>query len=81
MVLAILEDGLSPSAAASNFGVSPATASKWLRRYQEGGPEALEDASSRPRRQPRRTNQGLCRKGSVPCSEGRLTGEILDADI
>jgi transposase InsO family protein len=57
MVLAVLEGGLSPSAAAARFGVSPATASKWLQRYQEGGRTALEDASSRPR--------GLRRKVSV----------------
>ena len=65
MVLAILEDGLSPSAAAACFGVSPATASKWLRRYEQGGLEALQDASSRPRRQPRRTSDGLRRKVCV----------------
>ena len=65
MVLAMVEDCLSPAAAAASFGVSPATASKWLRRFQQGGMKALEDASSRPRRQPRRTNQGLRRKVSV----------------
>lgn len=65
MVLAILEECLSPSAAAASFGVSPATAAKWLRRYQKGGPDALEDASSRPRRQPRRTTEGLRRKVCV----------------
>jgi transposase InsO family protein len=65
MVLAILEQGVSPASAAAHFGVSPATASKWLGRYQQGGPDALEDASSRPRRQPRRTTDGLRRKVGV----------------
>ena len=39
--------------AAAMSGVSRATAHKWLRRYREGGLEALEDRSSAPHHRPR----------------------------
>ena len=35
---------------ATGFGVSLRTARKWIRRYRQGGPEALVDRSSHPRR-------------------------------
>jgi transposase InsO family protein len=41
--------------AAAAAGISVRTTYKWLRRHRVGGRQALEDASSRPRRQPRRT--------------------------
>jgi len=47
-----IESGASFRAAASAFGVSPATAHRWWQRAQEG--EFLGDRSSRPHRQPRR---------------------------
>lgn len=37
------------------FGISPPTAYKWLRRYQQAGVAGLQDQSRRPRRTPRRT--------------------------
>jgi transposase InsO family protein len=40
---------------ADEMGISRATAYKWWRRYLEGGEEALQDRSSKPRRSPRRT--------------------------
>lgn len=76
MVLTILEGNLSPAVAAANFGVAPATAAKWLRRYQQGGLKALEDASSRPHKQPRRTNDGLRRK-VVVLRRKRLTIQAI----
>lgn len=41
--------------AAEAAGVSKQTAHKWLRRFAEGGPKALEDRSSRPHRIARKT--------------------------
>jgi len=58
LVLAI-ESGASIRAAATAFGVSPATAHRWWHRWLEAGEEAratlscLVDRSSRPRRSPR----------------------------
>lgn len=40
--------GLMPAAEAA--GISPRTARKWLRRFEQEGPEGLVDRSSRPRR-------------------------------
>jgi transposase InsO family protein len=45
-----------PAEAAAAAGISVRTAYKWLRRNRLGGRLALEDASSRPQRQPRRTS-------------------------
>ena len=45
-----------PAEAAAAAGVSVRTTYKWLRRHRLGGRPALEDASSRPHRQPRRTS-------------------------
>ena len=42
--------GQTPQAAAIAGGVCPRTVFKWLRRYREGGREALRDRSSRPHR-------------------------------
>jgi transposase InsO family protein len=42
--------------AAAAAGISVRTTYKWLRRHRLGGRPALEDASSRPSRQPRRTS-------------------------
>jgi transposase InsO family protein len=41
--------------AATATGVAVRTAYKWLARHRQGGAAALEDRSSRPHRQPRRT--------------------------
>jgi transposase InsO family protein len=41
--------------AAAAAGISVRTTYKWLRRHRLGGRPALEDGSSRPHRQPRRT--------------------------
>ena len=46
----IVDDGWSVRRAAERFQCSPATASKWARRYRAGEP--LTDRSSRPRRSP-----------------------------
>ena len=52
LVERITEMGWSPAAAAEAFGVSRATAYKWLRRWREEGPDGLADRSSRPGRCP-----------------------------
>jgi len=47
-VLAVLADGLSVTEVAAKVGVSRQTLHGWLRRYGEGGLEALVDRSHRP---------------------------------
>jgi len=46
----------TPSTAASAAGISVRSAYKWLARHRVGGVAALEDRSSRPHGQPRRTS-------------------------
>jgi transposase InsO family protein len=53
MVVALTSHQLSLVAAADRFGVSPATARKWLGRYLAEGQAGLADRSSRPQVSPR----------------------------
>jgi transposase InsO family protein len=50
----VVEGRLSLREAAAERGLSRQSASKWIRRYREGGLAALRDRSSRPHRSPRR---------------------------
>ena len=52
----IRQEQWPPAEAAAAAGVSVRTTYKWLRRHRLGGRPALEDASSRPHCQPRRTS-------------------------
>jgi transposase InsO family protein len=52
---AVLEGRLGLCEAAAEYKLSRQTASKWVRRYREGGIAALRDRSSRPRLSPRST--------------------------
>jgi transposase InsO family protein len=49
----VLEGRLSLREAAAERGLSRQSASKWVKRYREGGRAALPDRSSRPHRLPR----------------------------
>lgn len=55
IVQRIRQDQWPAAEAAAAAGISVRTAYKWLRRHRLGGRPALEDASSCPRQQPRRT--------------------------
>ncbi|SKL10728.1 transposase for ISMyma06 [Mycobacteroides abscessus subsp. massiliense] len=44
----VVDDGWTYARAADRFQCSPATAKKWADRYRAGGPEAMNDKSSRP---------------------------------
>jgi len=48
--------GLGFSRAAASFHVTPKTAAKWVRRFQQEGAVGLRDRSSRPHRSPRATS-------------------------
>jgi transposase InsO family protein len=47
-VLGVLRDGFSVTEVATKFGVSRQTVHSWLKRYEEGGLEALAERSHRP---------------------------------
>jgi transposase InsO family protein len=58
MVRQMTFQGFSFSQAATEHGVTPATARKWLGRFLSGGESALQDASSRPAKSPRAIEPG-----------------------
>ena len=60
MVLAVVDGGLTRAAAAQAFNTTPKTVGKWVRRFREGGAEALRDRSSRPLSMPSQTPPATC---------------------
>jgi transposase InsO family protein len=54
MVKRVLNEGVSVSLVAGQFGVSRRTVYKWLTRYRQGGSAALQNRTSRPHKSPRR---------------------------
>jgi transposase InsO family protein len=55
----VVESRLSLREAAAERGLSRQSASKWVKRYREGGLAGLQDRSSRPHRSPRRVDEEL----------------------
>ena len=62
MVAQVVDHGWSFRATARHFLVDPKTVRRWVGRYLEDGDKGLEDRSSAPRRQPRRTPLRLVRQ-------------------
>ncbi len=50
------KEGVNVGQMCRNFGISPTTGYKWLKRYDQGGEGALRDCSRRPHRSPHRTS-------------------------
>jgi transposase InsO family protein len=59
MVQRICHQHWDVAEAAEAAGISPRRAYHWLARYRHGGLSALDDASSRPHRQPTRTPEAV----------------------
>jgi transposase len=51
-VLGVVRDGFTVSEVALKFGVSRPSVHTWMKRYEEGGLEALAERSSRPSTSP-----------------------------
>jgi transposase InsO family protein len=60
MVRAVVDNGLTKSAAARRFNTSAKTVAKWVRRFRAHGVEGLRDRSSRPQSSPRQTHSDTC---------------------
>ena len=58
-VLLARQDGANIRALCRQFGVAPATAYKWLNRFEVGGEAGLADHSRRPLSSPARSSRGL----------------------
>ena len=79
-IVALIESGMSPRAAAVACGASRATGYRLWRRYREGGWAALGDRASTPRRQPRRLSIGEERE-IIALRERTLAGPVVIAAI
>jgi transposase InsO family protein len=77
IVLSLLHEGLTPTQAAARFGVSRRYVHYLLVRYKQGGLEALEPRSKRPRNNPRALNLEL--RGEIIKLRTDLLQQGLDA--
>lgn len=57
MVRAVVDHGWPQARVSERFQVARGTVSKWVSRYRDGGEDALQDHSSRPRTSPHQTPQ------------------------
>ncbi len=76
-VLQVVSDQLSVTAAAAEYGFSRRHLHRLLARYREGGLEALEPRSRRPKTTPIATSEDV--RGRVIELRRRLTADGLDA--
>ncbi len=76
-VLKVVSDQLSVTAAAAEYGFSRRHLHRLLARYREGGLEALEPRSRRPKTTPIATSEDV--RGRVIELRRRLTADGLDA--
>jgi transposase len=79
LVRRVLDDGQTPKAVATAFGVCPKTVKKWLERYRQEGPEGLHDRSSRPHRLRKPTPEAVCQR-VVERRYQRCTGAQIAAE-
>jgi transposase len=77
IIQSIVQAGLSPAAAAERYGVSRRWVYELLRRYREGGDDALNAMSRRPRSNPRTTPEDIAER--IRQLRQALTGQGLDS--
>ena len=80
LVRRVLEDGQTPKAVASAFGVCGKTVRKWVERFQAEGPKGLQDRSSRPHRLYRPTPEPIIKQIEALRRE-RRTGQQIAAEL
>jgi len=80
LVRRVREQGWRVGRAAEALGISRRTASKWLRRFSEGGAGGLQDRSSRPRRRPNATPVEW-REMIVLLRRTKMTGPQIARDL
>jgi transposase InsO family protein len=77
IVLSVVEQGLTATQAAAKFGVSRQWVHQLLHRYRDGGLDAVEARSHRPRANPRQTPPQLAEQ--IIALRQALTTQGLDA--
>ncbi len=79
LVRRVLDDGHTPKAVATAFGVCLGTVCKWVGRFRAEGVASLQDRSSRPRRSPQRTPAPLAEQIAALRRQRRTGAEIAAA--
>jgi hypothetical protein len=77
-VLKVVSGQLTVTAAAAAYGISRQHLQRLLRRYRDGGLDALEPRSRRPRSSPGQTPDGPV-SGSSRCAPSSLPGGSMPA--
>lgn len=72
----VVEQGWTIRAAAEHYRVMPDTASKWVRRFREQGVAGLQDRSSRPSKQARKTPEHVVERVKALRLERRTMRQI-----
>jgi transposase InsO family protein len=80
MVRAVVDDGLSPTAAARQFNTTPKTVAKWVKRFRAEGVDGLQDRSSKPLSSPDQTPPATCAAIEV-LRRQRYTGKQIAAEL
>jgi len=80
LVRRVLEEGQTPKAVATAFGVCPGTVRKWVKRFQEEGPKGLQDRSSRPHKLHQPTPESVVKQIEV-LRRQRWTGAQIAAEV
>ncbi len=80
LVRRVLEEGQTPKAVATAFGVCCKTVGKWVERFQAEGPQGLQDRSSRPHKLRQPTPEPIVRQIEALRRE-RRTGQQIAAEV
>jgi transposase InsO family protein len=80
MVRSVVEQGLSPAAAARQFNVTPKTVAKWVTRFRAEGVDGLRDRSSRPHSLPGQTPAAACAAVEA-LRRQRYTGKQIAVEV
>ncbi len=68
-------EGANMRALCREFGITPRTGYKWLRRFRDEGEAGLYDRSRRPARSPRRSGAGHPARTKAEASRSRGHGQ------
>jgi transposase len=80
MVRAVVDDGLSPTAAARQFNTTSKTVAKWVERFRAEGVDGLRDRSSKPLSSPSQTPPATC-TAVESLRRQRYTGKQIAAEL
>ena len=80
LVRRVREEGQTPKAVATAFGVCPKTVRKWVKRYLEEGPDGLHERSSRPHKLRQPTPEDKVRRIEALRRE-RKTGRQIAIEV